>query len=62
MIAPSMRRLQLSYRNQDFQTACNERCEELRAEALAAGAHGVIGMPYDAVELLERLRELCERE
>lgn len=36
--------------------------EELRAEALAAGARGVIGMPYDAVELVERLRELCERE
>ncbi|HEX8119378.1 MAG TPA: response regulator, partial [Pyrinomonadaceae bacterium] len=36
--------------------------EDLRAEALAAGARGVIGMPYDAVELLERLRELCERE
>ncbi len=36
--------------------------EELRAEALAAGARGVIGMPYDGVELLERLRELCERE
>jgi DNA-binding response OmpR family regulator len=36
--------------------------EGLRAEALAAGARGVIGMPYDAVELLERLRELCERE
>lgn len=36
--------------------------EELRAEALAAGARHVIGMPYDAVELLERLRELCERE
>lgn len=36
--------------------------EELRAEALAVGARGVIGMPYDAVELLERLRELCERE
>ena len=34
--------------------------DELRAEALAAGARGVIGMPYDAVELLERLRELCE--
>lgn len=34
--------------------------EGLRAEALAAGARGVIGMPYDAVELLERLRELCE--
>jgi DNA-binding response OmpR family regulator/GGDEF domain-containing protein len=36
--------------------------DELRAEALAAGARGVIGMPYDGVELLERLRELCERE
>ncbi|HEX7313572.1 MAG TPA: response regulator, partial [Pyrinomonadaceae bacterium] len=36
--------------------------EGLRDEALAAGAQGVIGMPYDAVELLERLRELCERE
>lgn len=36
--------------------------EDLRAEALAAGARGVIGMPYDAVELLERLRELCEME
>lgn len=36
--------------------------DELRAEALAAGARGVIGMPYDAVELLERLRELCEKE
>jgi DNA-binding response OmpR family regulator len=36
--------------------------EDLRAEALAAGARGLIGMPYDAVELLERLRELCERE
>ena len=35
--------------------------EELRAEALAAGARGVVEMPYDAVELLERLRELCER-
>ena len=34
--------------------------EELRAEALAAGARSVIGMPYDGVELLERLRELCE--
>ena len=34
--------------------------EELRTEALAAGARVVIGMPYDAVELLERLRELCE--
>lgn len=34
--------------------------EELRAEALAAGARVVLGMPYDAVELLERLRELCE--
>ena len=36
--------------------------EGLRDEALAAGARGVLGMPYDAVELLERLRELCERE
>jgi DNA-binding response OmpR family regulator len=36
--------------------------EGLRAEALAAGARGVVEMPYDAVELLERLRELCERE
>lgn len=36
--------------------------EDLRAEALVAGARGVIGVPYDAVELLERLRELCERE
>jgi DNA-binding response OmpR family regulator len=36
--------------------------EDLRAEALAAGARGVIGMPYDAVELLERLHELCEME
>lgn len=36
--------------------------EGLRAEALAAGARGVITTPYDAVELLERLRELCERE
>jgi DNA-binding response OmpR family regulator len=34
--------------------------EELRAEALAAGARVVVGLPYDAVELLERLRELCE--
>ncbi|HWS85528.1 MAG TPA: response regulator [Pyrinomonadaceae bacterium] len=34
--------------------------EALRTEALAAGARVVIGMPYDAVELLERLRELCE--
>lgn len=33
---------------------------ELRGGALAAGARGVIGMPYDGVELLERLRELCE--
>jgi DNA-binding response OmpR family regulator len=34
--------------------------EGLRAEALAAGARDVIGTPYDGVELLERLRELCE--
>ena len=36
--------------------------EDLRAGALAAGARGVIDMPYDAVELLEALRELCETE
>ena len=36
--------------------------EELRGEALAAGARGVIDMPYDAVELLDALRELCETE
>jgi two-component system, chemotaxis family, chemotaxis protein CheY len=36
--------------------------DELRAEALAAGARGVIDMPYDAVELLDALRELCETE
>ena len=36
--------------------------EDLRAEALAAGARGVIDMPYDAVELLDALRELCETE
>lgn len=34
--------------------------EDLRGEALAAGARAVIEMPYDAVELLDRLRELCE--
>jgi len=34
----------------------------LRAEALSAGARGLIEMPYDAVELLDRLRELCETE
>jgi len=36
--------------------------EDLRAGALAAGARGVVDMPYDAVELLDRLRELCETE
>jgi two-component system chemotaxis response regulator CheY len=36
--------------------------EDLRAGALAAGARGVIDMPYDAVELLDALRELCETE
>jgi DNA-binding response OmpR family regulator len=35
---------------------------EVRAEALSAGARGVVEVPYDAVELLERLRELCETE
>ncbi|HEX8354488.1 MAG TPA: response regulator, partial [Pyrinomonadaceae bacterium] len=34
--------------------------EDLRAGALGAGARGVIDMPYDAVELLDALRELCE--
>ena len=36
--------------------------EGLRAEALGAGASGAVEVPYDAVELLERLRELCETE
>lgn len=36
--------------------------EELRAEALNAGARGVVEVPYDAVELLDTLRELCETE
>jgi two-component system chemotaxis response regulator CheY len=36
--------------------------DELRAGALAAGARGVVDMPYDAVELLDALRELCETE
>ncbi len=36
--------------------------EELRAEALSAGARGVVEVPYDAVELLDTLRELCETE
>jgi PleD family two-component response regulator len=36
--------------------------EGLRAEALSAGASGAVEVPYDAVELLERLRELCETE
>ena len=36
--------------------------EGLRSEALAAGARGVIEMPYDGVELLDALGELCERE
>lgn len=34
--------------------------EELRAEALSAGARGLVEVPYDAVELLDTLRELCE--
>jgi two-component system chemotaxis response regulator CheY len=36
--------------------------EGLRAGALAAGARGVVETPYDAVELLDTLRELCEAE
>ena len=36
--------------------------EDLRGEALSAGARGVIAMPYDAVELLDTLRDLCETE
>jgi len=36
--------------------------EDLRGEALAAGARGVIEMPYDAVELLDTLRDLCGTE
>lgn len=36
--------------------------EGLSEEALAVGARGVMATPYDAVELLERLRELCEKE
>jgi CheY-like chemotaxis protein len=36
--------------------------EELRAEAMGAGARGVLELPYDAVELLDTLRELCETE
>ena len=36
--------------------------EDLRAEALGAGARGVIELPYDAVELIDRLGELCETE
>ncbi|HEX8558144.1 MAG TPA: response regulator [Pyrinomonadaceae bacterium] len=36
--------------------------EDLRGEALAAGARAVIDAPYDAVELLDTLRELCETE
>jgi two-component system chemotaxis response regulator CheY len=36
--------------------------EDLRKEALAAGARGVVDIPYDAVELLDMLRELCDTE
>jgi PleD family two-component response regulator len=36
--------------------------EDLRGEALAAGVRGIIDMPYDAVELLDMLRELCDTE
>jgi PleD family two-component response regulator len=35
--------------------------DEARAEAMTAGAR-VVDMPYDAVELLDILRELCETE
>jgi DNA-binding response OmpR family regulator len=36
--------------------------EELRGEALAAGARRVVNLPYDAVELLDALREISETE
>jgi PleD family two-component response regulator len=36
--------------------------EDLRGEALRAGARVVIDMPYDAVELLDTLREFCETQ
>jgi DNA-binding response OmpR family regulator len=36
--------------------------EDLRGEALRAGARVVIEMPYDAVELLDTLRDFCETE
>jgi PleD family two-component response regulator len=36
--------------------------EDLRDEALRAGARGVIVLPYDAVELLDMLRVFCETE
>jgi two-component system chemotaxis response regulator CheY len=36
--------------------------EDLRKEALAAGARGVVEIPYDAIELLDMLRELCDTE
>jgi PleD family two-component response regulator len=36
--------------------------EDLRGEALRAGARVVMDMPYDAVELLDTLREFCETQ
>jgi PleD family two-component response regulator len=36
--------------------------EDLRDEALRAGARAVIALPYDAVELLDMLRVFCETE
>jgi DNA-binding response OmpR family regulator len=36
--------------------------EDLRDEALRAGARGIVDMPYDAVELLDMLRDFCETE
>ena len=35
---------------------------DLRADALAAGARACVEVPYDAVELLDTLRRLCETE
>jgi DNA-binding response OmpR family regulator len=36
--------------------------EDLRGEARRAGARAVIDMPYDAVEMLDTLRDFCETE
>jgi CheY-like chemotaxis protein len=36
--------------------------EELRGEARAAGAHGLVELPYDPVELLETLGGVPEVE